>query len=169
MKTPLDCPVCNYKEIDQEQCPNCDTDVSLLRLLVELPSASEEFLSTVSTFKTSRSWKYLNGLMFVLLLAITSFSLSKWLAGSRPQPVSQISPSSPVLTSNPEQTKSTKPQTNIIQGFTYTVTIGDTLTNIGYKFYHDPQALTIILESNPQLRGREDLIQPGEKLLITNQ
>ena len=36
-KTKIDCPVCGYQGIEGNICPNCDTDVSLIRSLAELP------------------------------------------------------------------------------------------------------------------------------------
>ena len=37
MKTHLTCPVCDRQEIEGDICPNCETDISLVRMLVELP------------------------------------------------------------------------------------------------------------------------------------
>jgi hypothetical protein len=34
----LNCPVCGYKEIEGNTCPNCDVDLSLIRSLTELPA-----------------------------------------------------------------------------------------------------------------------------------
>lgn len=34
----LNCPVCGYKEIEGNTCPNCDADISLIRSLTELPA-----------------------------------------------------------------------------------------------------------------------------------
>jgi hypothetical protein len=34
----LNCPVCGYKEIEGNTCPNCDADLSLIRSLTELPA-----------------------------------------------------------------------------------------------------------------------------------
>ena len=34
----LNCPVCGYKEIEGNICPNCDADLSLIRSLTELPA-----------------------------------------------------------------------------------------------------------------------------------
>ena len=33
----LNCPVCGYKEIEGNTCPNCDADLSLIRSLTDLP------------------------------------------------------------------------------------------------------------------------------------
>ena len=37
MKPKLTCPVCDRPEISGDICPNCETDLSLIRMLVELP------------------------------------------------------------------------------------------------------------------------------------
>ncbi|MGD2181917.1 hypothetical protein [Lusitaniella coriacea] len=33
----LTCPVCNRPEIEGNRCPNCETDLSSVRMLIELP------------------------------------------------------------------------------------------------------------------------------------
>jgi hypothetical protein len=33
----ITCPVCDRKEIEENNCPNCETDLSLIRMLLELP------------------------------------------------------------------------------------------------------------------------------------
>ncbi|MEH2323214.1 MAG: hypothetical protein V7K32_06515 [Nostoc sp.] len=38
MKTKLTCPVCDRQEIVDDICPNCETNLHLMRILVELPS-----------------------------------------------------------------------------------------------------------------------------------
>ncbi|MDF5722327.1 MAG: hypothetical protein PUP91_17930 [Rhizonema sp. PD37] len=37
MTTKLNCSVCGYTDIEGNNCPNCDTDLSLLRMLQQLP------------------------------------------------------------------------------------------------------------------------------------
>ncbi len=37
MKTKLTCPVCDRQEIASEICPNCETNLHVMRMLVELP------------------------------------------------------------------------------------------------------------------------------------
>jgi hypothetical protein len=34
----LNCPVCDNLNVDSNHCPNCETDLSLIRMLMELPS-----------------------------------------------------------------------------------------------------------------------------------
>ena len=33
----LTCPVCDRSDIDSYCCPNCETDLSILRMMMELP------------------------------------------------------------------------------------------------------------------------------------
>ena len=33
----LTCPVCDRSQIEENICPNCETDLSVVRILVELP------------------------------------------------------------------------------------------------------------------------------------
>lgn len=42
MKPKLTCPVCDRPEISGDICPNCETDLSLIRMLVELPVAEPQ-------------------------------------------------------------------------------------------------------------------------------
>ncbi len=39
--TQLNCPVCGYTEIEGNTCPNCETDVSLIRMLQQLPQTEK--------------------------------------------------------------------------------------------------------------------------------
>lgn len=37
MPKKITCPVCDRQEIESNICPNCETDLSLIRILIELP------------------------------------------------------------------------------------------------------------------------------------
>ena len=37
MKTKLTCPVCDRTDIEGDICPNCETDLGSVRILIELP------------------------------------------------------------------------------------------------------------------------------------
>jgi hypothetical protein len=58
MNEPLTCPACQRQQISTATCPNCETDLSALRILAALPP--------VSTNKLDYRW---------LLLGITSVIL----------------------------------------------------------------------------------------------
>jgi hypothetical protein len=38
MSTKITCPVCDRSELEINICPNCQTDLALLRMLTELPA-----------------------------------------------------------------------------------------------------------------------------------
>ncbi|WP_339378509.1 hypothetical protein [Calothrix sp. NIES-2100] len=38
MKTNLTCPVCDRTDIESDICPNCETDLESVRILMELPT-----------------------------------------------------------------------------------------------------------------------------------
>lgn len=40
MNLKLTCPVCDRPQIEGNICPNCETDLSLVRMLIELPNAN---------------------------------------------------------------------------------------------------------------------------------
>jgi hypothetical protein len=42
MNTKITCPVCDRPEIEGNICPNCETDLSLVRMLVELPEQKQQ-------------------------------------------------------------------------------------------------------------------------------
>jgi hypothetical protein len=49
MNKKLSCPVCDRQEITESICPNCETDLSALRMLAELPLFSNtESLETAT-------------------------------------------------------------------------------------------------------------------------
>lgn len=61
----LICPVCDRPNIEGDICPNCETNLSLVRMLMELPAQEENLNSPKSSF-----WRFYTK-------KITSFN---WLA-----------------------------------------------------------------------------------------
>jgi hypothetical protein len=43
MLVKLTCPVCDRQGIERDICPNCETDISVVRMLAELPRKRLEF------------------------------------------------------------------------------------------------------------------------------
>ncbi len=66
MSKKITCPVCDRKEIEENICPNCETDLSLIRMLLELPPVE----------KTSGNKSYLL-ILFVIILLLISISLGR--------------------------------------------------------------------------------------------
>ena len=63
----LSCPVCDRPEIEGDTCPNCETNLSLFRTLVELPGVTKTVLLPKSKRQWHKSW-WLIGIFFLLLI-----------------------------------------------------------------------------------------------------
>jgi LysM domain len=162
----LNCPVCDRSGIDRDICPNCETDLSTLRLLAELPIVAPQ-----NTFKsTIKVW--LLSIVFVAFTigislgiaggALLSQQPPKSIATSIVTPTAvNVQPSSP--TSSESKIASTYPCT---REFYYTIRQGDSLSKIAQQFYGDMQKIQLIVQYNSQLQGREDDIDLDEKILI---
>jgi C4-type Zn-finger protein len=64
MTTKLTCPVCDRSEITTHICPNCETDLSAIRLLAELP--------VVEAIKSESSFNINNQLLTFILICLGS-------------------------------------------------------------------------------------------------
>lgn len=164
MKIKLNCPVCDYQEIEGDTCPNCDTDLSVIRMLQELPQVE----NSVQQVKISK-WQ----LLVVLLLLIIGIGLAAMgnfmflqpklhtLTVTSPNPVISDRPKPPVNSAPVTAKEPPKP-------ITYTVKSGDHLSVIAKKFCGKGTSWQVILKANPQLKGRENYIDVGEVLKIPN-
>ena len=61
MTIKLNCPVCGYTEVEGDNCPNCDTDLSLIRMLQQLPAVE------TSPSKLNSRWQFLTALLILLI------------------------------------------------------------------------------------------------------
>jgi hypothetical protein len=116
----LNCPVCDRQNIETNICPNCETDLSRLRILLELPELQPLQLS-----------RFLPWLILLPLLAV-ALAIAGFLWLPRPQlqviqPDSFPFPPTTIVESSPPQQG--------CGGFYYTVTQGDSLSLIAQKFY----------------------------------
>ncbi|MDJ0510572.1 MAG: hypothetical protein QNJ64_15160 [Crocosphaera sp.] len=166
MNTKVDCPVCERLAIEEDNCPNCETDLSLIRMLMELP---EQSLNTMP-----KSWKYLGISVAVILfiLGLTLGGSANYLMSKNEQkiPESSIVNDSPSLTIENTHTSSSKSSDlKCIDGFYYTVQKGDYLLKINQKFYGNSDNLGFLLEGNPKLIKRENKLEIGEIIFIPNQ
>ena len=161
----LTCPVCDRPGIESDICPNCETNLSTLRLLAELPIVAPK--PTVSA--TLKIWFYATIVAIFLLgisLATTGGSL---LSPQLSQ--SQISSSMAIATNtrsvNPNQRESIAvASAPCLRDFYYRVSTGDSLAKIARQFYGDSRQSQQIVESNSQLNGREHDLDLDEKLLM---
>lgn len=170
MKTDLTCPVCDRPKIEGDICPNCETDLSLIRKLTELP------YSPVATPLPQKSpaiafWFPIGITILVLLLGIGLGAVgNSFYVQQKDAAVSTVS--SPVETSIQSSEISEPPNVmNIPQtcsGFYYIVRRGDSLSGIATQFYGDGNLWPQIISANPQLQGKENSLEIGDKFLIPN-
>jgi len=166
----LNCPVCGYQDLQKSICPNCDTDVSLLRSLLELPileaanvAAIENIQNVPKESKLPKIW------LLVLLGIVIGFVMGGWTGYSVFQSVitSRISekvtePAKPAIISSPVVTPS--PKISLPQ--TYTVQTGDALEALAIRFCGNDLAWRDWVNANPSLAGRQNELEVGEKLKI---
>ena len=62
MSNKITCPVCDRSEIEINICPNCQTDLALLRMLAELP-----LLEPIDSNLQLPKWLTIGILLFILL------------------------------------------------------------------------------------------------------
>ncbi len=166
----LNCPVCSYQDIQKSICPNCDTDVSLLRSLLELPilkaandTAIENIQNIPKESKLPKIW------LLVLLGIAIGFAIGGWTGYSIFQSItaSRLSekvaePPKPAIVSSPIITLSPK----ISSPQTYTVQTGDALETLAIRFCGSDLAWRDWINVNPSLVGRQNELEVGEKLKI---
>jgi hypothetical protein len=77
MSVKINCPVCDRSAIEINICPNCQTDLSLIRMLIELPTLepTTTILSSAEPPKHRWSWQNLTLLISILV----NLGLSLWL------------------------------------------------------------------------------------------
>jgi hypothetical protein len=68
MSTKITCPVCDRSQIEINICPNCQTDLALLRMLTELPLIQP----------TESSWQLTNITEIGLLLSLLFLGWGLW-------------------------------------------------------------------------------------------
>lgn len=169
MKPPIQCCVCEYPSVTEDKCPNCETDLSLVRMLINLPTISSPSLSNarlvliicLAILLTLGGIEFLMGgillhqsstpLQVTLsrtedLLLLTPAKRSQWLA----------------------EVTSTDQDFISCGGFNYTIRKGDTLFNLSNIFYGDDIFWDYILAANPSLNNRPNQLNIGETVFIPN-
>jgi LysM domain len=161
MNIKLNCPVCGYKEIVGDICPNCDTDVSLMRILEELPPTV-----TPRPKKVTR-WQLLIAAMILLIgMGLGTGGCWFWL---QPHFIVAVNSPNPVVVVQGrwEDPNISSKQTLVApQLGTYQVQSGEYLSVLAEKFCGKGTSWKVIVGANPQLEGRENHLEVGEKLYI---
>jgi hypothetical protein len=162
MNFKLNCPVCGYQEVAGNTCPNCDTDLSVIQMLQELPSV-ETLLHPVkiATFPL--------GIALLMLMIGICLGAGGSFIFQQPQlHTLTVSSSHPVATSPPAIRNTPVVVKTPPKLTTYTVKSGDYLSAIAEKFCGKGTSWQVMLQANPQLKGRENYINVGEVLKIPN-
>ena len=183
------CPVCGHPEVNQNQCRNCETDLSVYRMLVELPPTETETETVTKTKTTSWRWVAVSVFLVLSIAIITPylFGYGRQLLISQlnaqvsqrqeeitaklssiSQQQQEISEMLNDVARQQDLISTLQPETDGCGGFYYTVQSGDSLAAIGRRFYGEGGGMDLILNRNPQLKGRSNLLQVGEVIFIPN-
>lgn len=181
MNIKLTCPVCGYREIEGNSCPNCDTNLSLIRSLSELPSSSLP-VANQSNFipKPPRVMTWQLGLAGIILLIGIGIGalgnvmfmqpqfLSNILSRSNSVTLSHKTSSPPNSTTSPaDSSRSSGGDAGTDQEETeYKIQQGDSLSKIAERFCGKGSSWQLMVEANPQLEGRENIIDVGEVVKV---
>lgn len=158
MNTKINCPVCGYEGIESNICPNCDTDLSLIRTLQELPQVEKKSLKG----KLS-GWTL--GLALLMLIIGISLGVGGSFIIMQPR-LYNATISDPHLAKNSLKPLTNKPK---IEPNIYIVEPGDNLSLIAKKLCGNGNNWQEIVKANPQLENRKNYyIDGGEKLKIPN-
>lgn len=183
----LSCPVCGNPDVQKSKCSNCGTDLSVYRMLAELPPQEAK---AVANQKVSRRWIAVT-LGLVLVIGITNpflwgygrellISQLNTQVAERQQEItgklSRISQQQQELSEMLEEVAREQDLISTLQGdiegcggFYYTIERGDTLTGIANRFYGDRGNLELITNNNSQLEGRLSQLEVGEVIFIPNE
>jgi LysM repeat protein len=154
MISTIQCPVCGRENIEASGCLNCETDLSILKMLQELPISKSQN----------------SNISLAILLVVISLLASFILGGTL---VSQINLFNSSANKNQTIVKKNIVKTVVkslpcIKGFYYRVHSGDSLSLISRRFYGKATDYWQISKANSQLKNRENNLEIGEVILIPN-
>lgn len=179
----LNCPVCGYKEIAGNTCPNCDTDISLLRSLAELPVSVSSAATTSlpidtttdipsnSSRRFSRIGWQMGVALLILILGIALGATGSFFFLQPSQLLTTVAkPPSSITTQGEAKTPTAITQAPIApkKPTQYIVKPGDNLTVITEKSCGKNKPWQLTIEANPQLKSRPNYINVGEVLNLPN-
>ncbi|MCC0177079.1 LysM peptidoglycan-binding domain-containing protein [Waterburya agarophytonicola K14] len=178
MSVKLTCPVCDRSLLSEIICPNCETDLSIYKMLAELPG--ETPIEVAGKKSIISLWlPIIIAILFLLLglgLGITGKSI---VAEQTPQITesyfdffsseSRVESDGLVMPILAKISPEIRPRNlQFCGGFNYIVRRGDSLSLIADHFYGDRSYLFLIRDANKTLKGRENYLQIGEHLFIPN-
>lgn len=159
----LTCPVCDRTEIEGNICPNCETDLSTIRMLKELPILENKPESD----DNKKTLVYL--LLILVLMAIIAGSFSGYLIAKNNYNASlqAIKKEQNEQVNSAKNVEESKPKLKWCGGFNYQIKSGDSLYMLGLRFYGDGNAWHLITEANPSITSPKNL-EVGQVILIPN-
>lgn len=161
MSINLTCAVCDRPEIEGDICPNCETNLSTFRILAELPIVEQK----KALGSTMKIW-LLSGIFAAFVLGMSLGATRGSLLSKQPLPPTATSIPGSITTNVPAKSTQATSLNPCVRQFYYTVQQGNSLRRIARQFYGDRQKSKLIIQHNPQLKGRENDIDLHEKLLI---
>ncbi len=171
MKLELSCPVCAYTEISGNSCPKCNTDLSLIRLLTELPPSSPQatMVEKPQLQQKFAGWQLVAALL-ILMMGIGLGATGSFLFLGRSQLLTNnIDSPNPIASKSDRAAAPSITQKTVSQKPTqYTVKLGDNLTGITEQFCGKGKSWQVMVKANPQLNTRPDLINVDEVLKLPN-
>ena len=180
MKAKIDCPMCSLVKLEEDICPNCGTNLWLYRILLRLPA--EDTVKQNSRPKRAPILPLKMAIICIFMgIGLTTFVNSLLVGQKKPVLISSLSTSERILDKTPTSPQISLPTSSVERkeiteeeaqkscgGLYYTVRQGNSLSLIASRFYGDGNFWQPIVTTNPQLQGREDLLNIGEVLLIPN-
>ncbi len=177
MSVEITCPVCERAQVEENICPNCETDLSVYGMLANLPVQTP--LKTEERKRIIPIWLPIGVAILFLLLGLglglagnsviakqQSQNTNADVATSISIPKIKSDVIVPAIAEIPKE--KVKPQSNSCGGFNYTVRRGDSLSLIADRFYGNSNSWLLISKANPTIQGRESSIKIDELLVIPN-
>lgn len=159
MKSKIACHVCDRPAVEDDICPNCETDLSVIRLLMDLPAVESVPLS-----KTIARWQ------LSLVVLLISLGIGVGFAGNAivSQPAHLEAKELAAAIARVEFAPQPTAQIKSCGGFNYTVRRGDELSELAWRFYGESELWQKIVKANSTIQERPDNLQIGEVILIPN-
>ncbi|BAQ61258.1 hypothetical protein GM3708_1664 [Geminocystis sp. NIES-3708] len=162
MNQKLTCPVCDRQEIETNICPNCETDLSTIRMLKELPLLENKLDS-----KKNSLIIYLFIILLILGIIIASFSSYLIAKNNYNASLEAMKKELNEQVNQVKNVEESKPKLNWCGGFKYQIKSGDSLYMLSLRFYGDGNPWHLITEANPSINSPQNL-EVGQIILIPN-
>lgn len=160
------CPVCDYPSVQSTTCPNCGTDLSVLKMVVALEPVLPTIAAKPSTSRRKLILISIGSALLGIVFGVSVQSLfnQSWITSTN-------SPSAPLTQPETQTNAQLKQAQKTIQRLQvqvkekehiYRVKPGDSLAKISKKVYGNLESINLILESNPRLKSNPNEIYTGE-------